>query len=189
MPKVRPGSLCCGVVLGLALLGGLLSSCTSTETSHGSRQAATSPASAPTAQSASVAPRFIVHVAPLNPYGYFKVARGAVRRNDFLLAVAASATTVEFTSRRALAIASSDFPSRRAPRVVRIFLMRYRSLSRRFSPPFNKCVSCWAVVFGTRISGIPSIVHSGTGEYWTAILINAVTGALQHAFTGHSAIA
>lgn len=185
---MRLGTRCCGIALGLTMLGTLLSSCTSTEIPYGSKHAATSPASSPTVQSASEAPRFIVHVAPLNPYAYFKVARSTVRKNDFVLAESASATTVRFTSGRALSIASSDFPSRRAPQVTRIFLVRYRSLNRRFFPPFNEYVSCWAVVFRTRIPGLPNIAYSGRGEYWTAILVNALTGALQHAFWGHSAI-
>lgn len=183
-PDTRPT-----VLLSLALVAGALTACATASTPHYAHRQ-TGPTATPLApHSTGVAtPGFVINSSPINPYAYFKVTASSTRRNGFTLATAAREATVDLTSSQARRDATADFPSRRAPKIANIFLVRYRSLTESFEPPFDEYVSCWTVVFRTQIPGTPIVVSSKTGDHWTAILINARTGALEHTFSGQSSI-
>jgi hypothetical protein len=107
----------------------------------------------------------------------------------YSISEAPAIAVVQLTKLQAQAAYYNQFPSRVAPRILGIFLVRATRLQAKLPYPRPGPILCWAVVISAKVEKtFHNVASLPRGTPWTAILLSAITGLPVTGFTGTSPV-
>jgi len=149
-------------------------------------------ASPPSSSSTTSVPvQTVVQSTPLSLQRFLSIPDKSVLVTGYSITEAPAKSVVVVTKLQAQAAYYRQFPSRVAPRILGIFLVRatfVRHTTAPYLPPPN-VILCWAVVISAKVEKtFMNVASLPGGTPWTAILLSAVSGTSVTGFTGTSTV-
>lgn len=132
----------------------------------------------------------VVHITPVSLQRFLSIPDSSVLVTGFSITKAPATAVVLLTKLQAQAAYYNQFPSRVAPRILGIFLVRATHVrpAAQYPPPPNP-ILCWAVVISAKVEHtFQNVASLPRGKPWTAILLSAISGSPVTGFTGTSQV-